>query len=299
MKIRRLKYVFALLALMLGGGRLCASADLRCGADTLSRSSLADSVALLYWDWVDLSDSTLYLASGGEESFSAMENYCSEFFSLLAACSPSGAQKAVGALMDKAAVARRYDYFMTVAEKYFYSLQSPYYNERLLLLFLWHKIGRTDIPEVEKSREKYLEAEVRRNMPGTQALDFNLEGGGSLYKVLGACTERQTLMLVFFDAGCRDCLNGISRLGHSPAVGQKIAAGELAVLAVCTEGKLSSVSYMIPSGWIAASDNGAVLQNSLYRTLNTPSVYFIERDGTVALKDVSASAAIEYLLGLR
>ena len=301
--------------LLLGSGRLHASPA--AGADTLSRSRLADSVALIFWDWVDLSDSTLYIAKGGEDSFSAMENYCSEFFSLLHIVSDNAASRAVNNLMDKGLQAGVYDYLMAVAQKYLYNIQSPYFNEGLLLYFLDHKIARTDIAEIEKSRDKYLASMIRRNAVGSKALDFEIQmlkhGGSvsagrvdpnairvyaksSLYGFLSGCTERQMLMVVLFTSDCRDCRDGISRLRYSSSLRNKIAEGELAVLAVCIEGRLQDVESLVDKDWALGSDGGAIVQQSLYSTRNTPSIYLLERSGEVILKDASVSQAIDFLL---
>ena len=269
--------------------------------------------ALHYWDQYDLSDSTLYRPVGGiagEDSFSAMETEAANFFALLKNVPDSVARIAVGNYLDRAALASRdgfdaYGQILGIAEKYFYNVQSPYYCEEMLLPFLDHKIARADIPEVEKSREKYLAMIIRRNSVGSKAEDFKLyeisgKGAGkntaTLYEFLGQLTERQSLMIVFFTDGCRDCIDGIARLKHSPAVRNMISEGYLAVLAVCTQGQLSNVKARIPDSWTVADDGGYLFQNSLYSTRQIPSVYFLERDGVVLLKDASVSSAIQFLL---
>ena len=245
-----------------------------------------------------------------------LENHLAAYFWVLRMASDSVADVSVKNLMDSVAEVcgkgeypTGYDKLLAAAEKYFYSLQSPYYSEKRLIPFLEHKIGRADVAEAEKSREKYLVSIIRRNMEGTMALDVELcdfdapgESGKkntSLYKVLGGCSERQMLMVVFFSSGCRDCHAGMTRLEHSTVVRKMMSEGELAVLAVCIEGRASAASSLTRKGWMVASDAGAVVQNSLYSVRNTPSVYILERGGEVLIKDASVSSAIDFLLGMQ
>ncbi|MBR5074399.1 MAG: DUF5106 domain-containing protein [Bacteroidales bacterium] len=277
------------------------------GAVDTVRSGQAriDTFLVHFWDGVDLSDSTLYVmpaAVAEDDGFSAMEEKAAAFFSILPSGSDSVAFRAVKALMDRAVAVSSgidaYGFFMSAAEKYFYSVQSPYYCEELLLPFLEHKIARTDIPEIEKSREKFLLGLIRRNSVGRMAEDFSLgDGAGSLYGLLGSLSERQSLMIVFFSADCKDCMDGIARLKYSPAVSKKISEDELKVLAVCIEGRLKDVLSEIPSGWFKASDDGSIIRNSVYSIRHQPSIYILDRGGVVILKDADVSSAIQFLLG--
>lgn len=279
----------------------------------------ADHYVTHHWEGVDLAGfNALDIDSEPEVRGNGfrLENHLAAYFWVLRLASDSVADVSVNRLMDSVAeVCGRgeyptgYDKLLAAAEKYFYSLQSPYYSEKRLIPFLEHKIGRSDVAEAEKSREKYLVSIICRNMVGTMALDVELcdfdapgESGKkntSLYRVLGGCSERQMLMVVFFSSGCRDCHAGITRLEHSTVVRKMMSEGELAVLAVCIEGRASAASSLTRKGWMVASDAGAVLQNSLYSVRNTPSVYILERGGEVLIKDASVSSAIDFLLGMQ
>ncbi len=290
------------------------------GADCMAQDkaeimqSRIDSAAVHFWASVNLSDAALYevpQSVGEEEGFSAMEEKAAEFFTLLPAASEPAVVQAVNILMDRAlevdlrdASGQKsgsdvYGFFMAAAEKYFYSVESPYYNESLLLHFFAHKIRRTDMAEIEKSREKYLSALIRRNMVGSKAEDFALTMGGrpeSLYGMIGQLAERQSVMLVFFSAGCADCIRGITRLKYSAVLSRAVAEGEMAVLAVCTEGNVADVLDLMPDSWAVASDGGSLRGGQLYSMRHTPSVYVLDRNAEVLLKDADVSSAIDFLL---
>ena len=288
-----------------------------------------DLGVLNYWDKFNLSDSTLYKPAGGlseDDSFSVMETEAAHFFSLLKNCPDSVARVAVDNLMNKAVLASgggfdAYGQIMGIAEKYFYNVQSPYYNEEMLLPFLDHKIARVDIPEIEKSREKYLAFMIRRNPVGYVAENFEyttLKGEiCHLWDRFIECRIRLTkpacnrngdeevkverfkfppVMVVFFTADCRDCREGILSLSYSSIVRNLLKEKKLRVLAICTEGNLSSVSSIIPKDWIAGSDGGYIARHRLYSIRHTPSVYYMDEEGTVLLRDASVSSAIQFLL---
>ena len=295
----------------------------------MCRGAWAGSRCLELLGQVHLSDSTLYKPAGGlseDDSFSVMETEAAHFFSLLKNCPDSVARVAVDNLMNKAVLASgggfdAYGQIMGIAEKYFYNVQSPYYNEEMLLPFLDHKIARVDIPEIEKSREKYLAFMIRRNPVGYVAENFEyttLKGEiCHLWDRFIECRIRLTkpacnrngdeevkverfkfppVMVVFFTADCRDCREGILSLSYSSIVRNLLKEKKLRVLAICTEGNLSSVSSIIPKDWIAGSDGGYIARHRLYSIRHTPSVYYMDEEGTVLLRDASVSSAIQFLL---
>lgn len=293
---------------------LFASAILLLGGSAMYGQARADAYVRNCWDGFDYSLFTGLDKNLSDQSDTLSEAYRLErklagYFWVLRMASDSVAEVSVKNLMDSVlkasetadggqGTAAGYDNVLEAAERYFYTPGSPYFSEERLLLFLEHKIWRTDIAEVEKSREKYLAAMIRRNMVGTMAENLALKGGrkSSLYDVLGALTERQSLMLVFFSAECGTCIDGITRLKYSPVLKKQIQEGEMAVLAVCVEGKLSHVKSVLPGDWMVASDGGAVYQDQTYSVRNTPSVYVLERSGVVLLKDADVSSAIDFLL---
>ena len=344
MRIRRLFLLFAI-----------ASAILLCGrplygqVSTVMPKMSADSAAVVqaradhfvthHWEGVDLSGfKSLDIDSEPEPRGNAfrLENHLAAYFWVLRLASDSVAKVSVNKLMDsvvkvcgKGECPTGYDKLLSAAEKYFYSLQSPYYCEEMLLPFLDHKIARSDIPEIEKSREKYLAMIIRRNAVGSKAEDFTFNllhlpeqpiftNGEtlrpvSLYEIVdiyhtttnGFNHEKNLismpLMTVFYSADCRDCLDGIDRLSHSPVVRERISSGKMNVLVVCVEGNSRSSVSKMPKDWIVAEDiseeyHKNIVERSLYSMRQTPSVYMLDERGVVLLRDASVSSAIQFLL---
>ena len=281
-----------------------------------------DRYALHFWDGENVELLGMRLLSSDAEVALETETQLANFFSVLLVATPDTSRKAVNNLMDRAG--NSYQSIMDIAEKYFYNVQSPYYNEDKFLLFLEHKIARLDIPKIEKSREKFLAFMIKRNPVGYVAEDFEystLKGEtcnlGDLFNNYSisitkpACNgngegvveyksekvlRSSPVMVVFFTADCRDCREGIKTLSYSAVVRNLVREKKLRVLAICTEGNLSSASSIIPKDWIAGSDGGYITRHRLYSIKHTPSVYLMDGEGKVLLRDASVSSAIQFLL---
>ena len=300
----------------------------------------ADSYVMSCWEGFDYSrfshldmDAEPEIRSNAER----LENKLAAYFWVLRMASDSVAQMSVSKLMDSVAAScgsgeypRGYDKVMEAAERYFYTPDSPYYSEKRLLLFLKHKIGRTDIDEVYKARSRYLATIVKRNSVGSKAENFlfhivqsssidttDSPGGVCLYDIVDIYKVRivvycdngaekqeieemklisKPLMLVFYSADCKDCRKGIARLSHSSVLKKKVSSGQMGVLAVCLDRNDSSVSSGMPKEWMVAVDESGIVEKSLYSVRNTPSVYLLDAYGMVLLKDASISEALDFLL---
>ena len=302
----------------------------------------ADRYVMSCWEGIDYSrfshldmDAEPEIRSNAER----LENKLAAYFWVLRMASDSVAQMSVSKLMDSVAAScgsgeypRGYDKVMEAAERYFYTPDSPYYSEKRLLLFLKHKIGRTDIDEVYKARSRYLATIVKRNSVGSKAENFlfhivqsssidttDSPGGVCLYDIVDIYKVRivvycdngaekqeieemklisKPLMLVFYSADCKDCRKGIARLSHSSVLKKKVSSGQMGVLAVCLDRNDSSVSSGMPKEWMVAVDESGIVEKSLYSVRNTPSVYLLDAYGVVLLKDASVSEALDFLLDM-
>lgn len=335
---RNIAVVAAVSAIMLWGGVLYGQVSTimpKISADSAAKvQARADSFVKSCWEGFDFSrfnDLDMDAESEIKSNPERLENKLAAYFWVLRMASDSVAEESVNKLMDSVAVScgsgeypDGYDKVMEAAERYFYTPDSPYYSEKRLRLFLNHKIGRTDIDEVEKSREKYLVYMIRCNPVGYAAENFdyydvdgnlkefwdlfwryqvhitkpacNGNGDGKVEYKSEKTLASSPVMVVFFTADCRDCRKGIKTLKEAAIVKDLVKDKKLRVLAICTEGNLSSVSSLIPKDWIAGSDRGFIARYRRYVIRHTPSVYLMDGEAKVLLRDASVSDALDFLL---
>ena len=137
------------------------------------------------------------------------------------------------------------------------------------------------------------------NRTGTPAADFVYEqaGGkrGKLYGIKGDYT------LVFFNnPGCNACGQILEMIVNSP-VAQMVAGGKVKVLAMYIDEDLKAWKEncsKFPKSWIYAHDPNMVLRdNNIYGLRAIPSLYLLDKEKRVILKDAPVEKVISYLLG--
>ena len=218
------------------------------------------------------------------------------FATLLDQASPSAARRAMVRLYEKAAACERKDtssnVFETVVEfsaKYLYDPNSPVRSEDRYLPFV-ELLAASDVVRPEMKHAYGFDAQMcRLNQTGTPAADFrftDLKGSTrTLYSVKAPYT-----LLFFSNPGCTACKGIIDDLQGSVRVSQLMDSGKLAVVNVyidsdLDEWKAYAVNY--PETWYSGYDpDYAIRTDLLYCVRAIPSLYLLDADKKVLLKDV-------------
>lgn len=82
---------------------------------------------------------------------------------------------------------------------------------------------------------------------------------------------------------------------------EAVKAGKVAVLAVYTEGYeevWQAHKDGLPAGWISANDHAAVKTQLLYDLKAMPTLYLLDGEHRVALKDAAPGAVLQAVGGL-
>lgn len=248
-----------------------------------------------YWEKFDFADSaSVFNPQISEQAFA-------DFVVLLPACPPSTVTIAITQLFKLAGSnMAAFRYFYQLAEKYWYDPNSPVRNEEHFLIALQTVVNMPSIPEIEKTRPQRLLALVSRNRPGEAATDFgfnlNRQKTSSLYK-----TKADFLILYFNNPGCESCAASRAGLLTAPNIGQLAEQGRLRILSLYPDGvpAPSSVPVTDMPGWIDAYDaEQAILNQNLYDLKAIPTLYLLDKDKKVLLKDASVGQIEVYLHGL-
>jgi hypothetical protein len=185
-----------------------------------------------------------------------------------------------------------YTYFGATAERYLYNPNSPMRNDEYYIPFVEHIVESSNVPEVRKMRFRGLLALLYRNRPGGKAEDFTYTTAsgktGRLYAL-----RAEHLLLMFHDPDCMECQHTVEILKNSAAVAAAVSSGRLQVLAVYPDGNAEAWEQHrddIPPSWINARDKSQTIRNSdIYDLKAIPTLYLLDRDKRVILKDASTA----------
>lgn len=262
--------------------------------DTLQTVELRSSYLVAhYWDRFSFADSLQFM-NQPEMVEQALVDYV-DLFRLVPAAE---AENSLSALMDQASVTLNgFLFFYNTLEKYLYDATSPMRNEALFIPVLQKMMASNKLNDDDKLRPAMLLKSVSKNKVGSMAADFSYtKPDGSRHQL----SEVQTplTLLLFFDPECDDCHQVIMRLEKTDVLNQLTADRQLTVLAVYPgENKRlwqTMAQHMLPTWEIGMDESQTIYEKELYDILGFPSMYLLDQQKTVILKDTSLTALEEY-----
>lgn len=246
-----------------------------------------------YWDRFSFADSLQFM-NQPEMVEQAVVDYV-DLFRLVPAAE---AENSLSALMDQASVTLNgFLFFYNTLEKYLYDATSPMRNEALFIPVLQKMMASNKLSDDDKLRPAMLLKSVSKNKVGSMAADFSYtKPDGSRHRL----SEVQTplTLLLFFDPECDDCHQVIMRLEKTDVLNQLTADRQLTVLAVYPgENKRlwqTMAQHMLPTWEIGMDESQTIYNKELYDILGFPSMYLLDQQKTVILKDASLTTLEEY-----
>lgn len=191
--------------------------------------------------------------------------------------------------------------FMRLMDDYLYDPNSPYYNEALYAAYLQRMLKSAVLEETGKGSLKFRLELIKRNAVGSKATDFSyLLPGGQQHTLWQTQVHGGKLLLVFYDPECPTCHKVLREMIMDKTLNTTVSKEEITILAIYTEGDENvwrkTLSEM-PSGWIVGNDCQMVKDSALYDLKAMPSIYLLNENKQVILKD-AAYATIRQVLGL-
>ena len=268
---------------------------------------LIEYMALHWWDGItDPSRSypcDSLLVSGVK--LSEVEQKFANWADLLNVVDINYACKCVAHLYDRAVSCEKKDTSSNVFEsfnklvyKYLYDPNSPVRNEDHYAAYA-AKLAKCDL--VEPVMQGKYDFEVRMaslNRIGSKAADFRFtDVKGRSYTLYGIKSE---LVLLFFsNPGCGACKEIIDVLSNDPKISGLISEGVMKVLNIYIDEDLEAWrSYMpiYPDIWYNGFDPDFVIRGeSLYNVRAIPSLYLLDSDKTVIMKDAPEARVFDFL----
>lgn len=248
-----------------------------------------------FWDSLDFTDRSLT----GDTAF--MEQNFANYTAALSAAPRDSLKPALTRLMELAAAdGAAIDMMAGTAAKYLYDYNSPLHDEDLYIAFADALVDSPFIPEIAKTRTRYLLDLSLMNRPGMKANDFEYRlTDGTRHRL--SDPSRSKTILMFFDIDCDVCAGIIAEMKADTRLTDQIASGNLRVLAVYVaprhyESGGNESATGTDSRWLRyAADNmppewsvGKSLTDieDLYDLRVLPVRYLLSPSGTVLQKDL-------------
>ena len=248
-----------------------------------------------FWDYFDFSDTTI-----PQRLDSTAFGATFMTFAVMLESSPEAGAKAMASLMDKASAnAEMLELFSGISRQVFGDPNSQMRNDELYLPVLETRAASPFLDDAERDKAAFQAMVAARNRVGTPAEDFSyltIQGRpGSLYGINAPYT-----LIFFSNPGCDMCRAIREAMNQSAVITEMVRSRKLVVLALYPDEDTDLwLSYRdeIPSDWINARDPGSTLYASgLYDLKAIPSLYLLDADKTVVLKDCTDVRQIEAAL---
>ena len=259
-----------------------------------NQTDRADYLAARFWDNFDFLDSTLIDTPDFAEQ--AFVNYIDIFPHV----SEQALKLSIGKTLESTLVdPKMFVYFLSLFEKYLYDPLSPMRNEEYYAIAIEYIIASQEVDELDKVRPRFQLAQVNKNRKGMISVDFTytMSNGkqGTMHKV-----NSEFLILFFNNPGCGACADYQQGLVYSPIVSQMTERGRLKILAMYVDEDFEAWEQHcadFPESWINGYDASiAIRGQDLYDLRAIPSLYLLDKDKRVMLKDAEPHQVEELLL---
>lgn len=250
-----------------------------------------------YWDNFDFADTAFLARADTLQLFEAYARYVQLLFSAPTDGAP------MDSLMRRAAVSRpMLDYFAMLADRVLGDPNSPLRNDEFYIPVLRAQLSSPWYDEYERLAPEYRLSLASQNRIGEPANDFRytLASGatGSLYGL-----RAEYVLLFINNPGCPMCREIREAISASPMLTELIEHGRLRVLALYPDENLDewrAYRDEIPPSWINAYDDGCVLrEKGLYDLSAIPSLYLLDAQKRVLVKDATDVALVEEVIDRR
>lgn len=216
--------------------------------------------------------------------------------------------KSMNRLFDRALACEKndttsnvFESMTSIVQSYLYDPNSPLRNED----FYGPYVSRLSECEfVDEGMRQAYAFDVKMcnlNRVGTKAADFRFSDiKGRIYRLYDI--KADYTILFFSNPGCTACMEIIKQLKSFSQVADEIKSGRLAVLNIYIDEDLNSwKEYMpvYPKEWFNAYDPDYVIRTDvLYNVRAIPSLYLLDKDKRVIMKDAPENRLFDWLNAL-
>ncbi|MBR5660990.1 MAG: DUF5106 domain-containing protein [Bacteroidales bacterium] len=191
-----------------------------------------------------------------------------------------------------------YGYFMRMVEKYLYDPNSPVRDEDLYLPYIKGLAGSDLTPEEMRPAYSRDALMCSLNQVGTNAADIRFTGLDGRVRTLYGI-KADYVLLLFTNPGCPNCEEVISTLTGNDRFNNAITTGKIAVVNLYIDlevDKWKGLASEYPKAWTNGYDQDYIIRKDLtYNVRAIPSLYLLDKDKKVILKDAPIEKVLPYL----
>ncbi|HZJ79837.1 MAG TPA: DUF5106 domain-containing protein [Dysgonamonadaceae bacterium] len=198
-----------------------------------------------------------------------------------------------------------YGHFASLFEKYYYTADSPYCNEELYIPVLETILKSEKLTEKDYEKYSFQEEMIHKNRVGSKAANFvyTLENGDwrKMHSI-----KSNYLILFFATPDCSKCMSVADEIHNSDVLAKVCSLNSfsrtmLCVLNIYPESNIplwrDSLSSMPQKNWIHAYDKPKVLTNNrVYNLKKLPTIYLLDKNKRIILKDASLEEIESFFL---
>lgn len=238
-----------------------------------------------YWEKFDFTDTAyIHLPDVTEQALV-------DYLDLLARVPADLSDSSLVETMQKASQEEKlHHYFAKTLRRYLLDPNSPLRNEELYEPVARYLAHSSTIGEPLQTQAQHDLKLIGMNRKGSLACDFVYTLVSGEQKRLHSIRSPYTLLL-FYDPDCQGCAAMLEELKGSSILNQPDMMKQLKVLACYPDEDIElwrRYQQQIPDGWINAYDKDMVVLNEeLYDLNGMPTLYLLDKDKRVLLKDVS------------
>ena len=245
----------------------------------------AEYLVMHFWDKFDFKDTPSLMKND------LLERCFVDYLEVLSLVQGAVTEKSIQSLMKKAEVEKKNLLFVAeLGEKYLNASSSPMYDEEKFIPILQCLLKTPVLNDVEKIRPQFLLDAAMTNRVGQVANDLTYTLADGKTGTLHAITANYTL-LYFNDPDCKNCQTLIKQLAASPVITNLVRQQTLKIITVYPEDDLEAWkkhASEIPDTWIYSRDaEQKINMESLYRLNQFPTLYLLDKDKKVLLKDTT------------
>lgn len=184
------------------------------------------------------------------------------------------------------------------AQKYFYDPNSPVRNEEFYLPYVEGLSRSPYVPESMRPAYAYDASMCALNRVGTKAADFQFKDiDGKVHSLYGVNAD--VTLLFFANPGCPNCKEITEMIENSPEISEMLGTGRLAVVDIYIDQELDkwrAFASEYPKEWLSGYDFRYLIRTDvIYNVRAIPSLYLLDREKRVILKDAPQDKVFEKL----